>query len=160
MILGISGHRPAKIGGFSIPNPIYSYIKNEAKRILSDLNPSVVISGAALGFDQLIMELCIDLNIDFIAAVPFKGQEAWWPIESREKYFHLLSHAKQVEVVCHGGFAAWKMQVRNQWIVDNSDRMLTCFDGSNGGTKNTVEYSISKNKELIYINPLNIYKPA
>ena len=46
------------------------------------------------------------------------------------------------------------MQIRNRWMVDNSDLVLAVFDGKKeGGTWNCVKYAKSKNKEIVVIKP-------
>ena len=45
------------------------------------------------------------------------------------------------------------MQTRNEWMVDKADVVIACFDGTNGGTANCVNYAREKNKELIIIDP-------
>lgn len=153
-MVAFTGHRPQKIGGFNTPNPIYNFINNEITRTLIDLKPTKAISGMALGIDQIAVEVCIKLGIPFIAAVPFKGQELAWPIASQKKYFELLERADSIEYVSPGGYAAWKMQVRNQFMVDRCDVLIAVFDGTPGGTKNCFDYAVAKSKKIIRINPL------
>lgn len=155
MIVSFTGHRPPKVGGYSTPNPTFNYVNLEIIKHLKKLNPEKVITGMALGVDQWVAQICIDLNIPFIAAIPFKGQELYWPVESRDKYFELLSHTEDVVCVNVGGFASWKMQTRNEWMVDNSDILISVFDGSAGGTKNCFDYANGKEKTIIRINPLD-----
>ncbi len=95
--------------------------------------------------------------IPFIAAVPFLGQESCWPKQTKDKYFDLLSKAESKVIVCEGNYAAWKMQKRNQYMVDNSDILIAVYDGTSGGTQNCVNYANTKTKQIIFINP-NDYK--
>src|SRR6266571_4842958 len=99
MIVGITGHRSAKIGGFSTPNPIHSYIVAEMRKHFIELKPDAIISGMALGVDTIAAELAIELGIAFTAAVPFVGQERVWPITSKKHYHNLLTKANTVHVV-------------------------------------------------------------
>lgn len=154
MIVSFTGHRPNKLGGYRTPNDIFNYITSELKKILSNLKPEKAISGMALGWDQWAVQVCVDLQIPFIAAVPFIGQEKIWPQTSKDIYYDLLKKAIEQVIVCEGEYAAWKMQKRNEWMVDRSDVVIACFDGTNGGTANCIRYAKEKNKELIIINPL------
>lgn len=156
MIVAFTGHRPARLGGYGTSNPMRTLIKNEMRRILKEISPKQVISGMALGVDQWAAEVCIELSIPFVAAVPFKGQELYWPQESRERYFELLALAQRIEYVNPGGYASWKLQVRNEWLVDNSDILIAVFDGGPGGTKNCFEYASSYDKKIIRINPQDL----
>jgi uncharacterized phage-like protein YoqJ len=159
LIASFTGHRPPKLGGYSVPNPIYNFVRGELRRVLMELKPDETISGMALGLDQWAAEVCIELEIPFIAAIPFKGQENYWPEESRERYYKLLAAASRVHVVNHGGYASWKMQTRNQWMVDNSNVVIAVFDGTPGGTKNCYDYADRCGKQIIKIDPQDYKKP-
>jgi len=99
------------------------------------------------------------MNIPIVACVPFSGQEAYWSVYDKKHYNDLLAKADKIEVISRGGFASWKYQVRNVWIVDNSDKMLVCYDGGvSSGTKNCYDYAVKSGKEIIRINPLDYKK--
>ena len=160
MILGITSHRPKDLGGYSIPNPIYNYVRKQIEFALKEFNPEKVITGMAEGGDQIIAELCIQYNIPFIAAIPFQNQADYWSKEAQNKYLDLISHADAVEVISNGGFANWKYQVRNEWIVNNSDIILAVLKPNKqfGGTVNCVKYAKEKNKRIIRIDPNDFNK--
>lgn len=155
MIVSFTGHRPhPKLGGYKLPNPIYNYVVAELRRILNEIKPTKAISGMALGYDQWAAQACIDLNIPFIAAVPFQGQERIWPEESKIQYFSLLEKSAEVKIVSEGGYLGAKMDIRNRWMVDNSDLVIAAFDGvPSGGTFNCVSYANSKKRKIIIIDP-------
>ena len=139
MILGVTGHRPDKLGGYK--PEVTSKLVELAIHCLRDIKPEVVITGMALGWDQIIAASCFYLSLPFIAAVPFKGQEVMWPEQSRREYELLLAKAEYVEIVSPGGFSAAKMQVRNEWIVNRSGKILALWNGTPGGTANCVRYA-------------------
>jgi len=153
MIISFTGPRPPKIGGYDIPNPIFNHICRETEKTLLELKPDKCISGMALGYDTYAAKICIKLGIPFIAAVPFEGQDKVWKEDSKKEYKELLDKAVEVVYTSDPGYAAWKMQVRNEWMVDNSDIVIACFNGSKGGTFNCVKYATSKDKKVIIINP-------
>jgi uncharacterized phage-like protein YoqJ len=153
MIVACTGHRPDKIGGYKLPNPTYLHICRHIDEVLTQLQPQKCISGMALGCDQYFASVCIKLGIPFVAAIPFLGQEKAWPAASQKTYHLLLNKAAEQVIVCEGGYAAHKMQVRNQWMVDHCDKLLAIWDKSPGGTGNCVKYAESINKDIIYINP-------
>lgn len=151
MILGISGHRAL----YSFPNSRREVVRDKAKSVLLDLNPSSVITGMAIGFDMLIADLCVENSIPFVAAVPFKGQEAYWSASDQKHYNGLLAQADDVVVVSRGGMAGWKYQARNQFIVDKSDMMFFFYSGAASGTKNCFDYAEKQRKRYVRINPLD-----
>ena len=152
--VSFTGHRPNKLGGYKIPNPIYSACYGAIHDALLYLKTDKAISGMALGVDTWGAQNCIDLDIPFVAAVPFKGQESIWPKESQDTYNTLLSAAEHIEYICEPGYQAWKLQQRNKWMVDNSDIVLAVFDGTPGGTKNCIDYALLNNKKVLKIDPI------
>ena len=55
--------------------------------------------------------------------------------------------------MCDGGYAGYKLQKRNEWMVDHCDILIAVWDGTSGGTANCVNYAQSVNKEKIFIDP-------
>jgi uncharacterized phage-like protein YoqJ len=146
-ILAVTGHRPAKLGGYS--DDVNSRLCSFARAELVTSQPLTVITGMALGWDQAIARACVDLGIPFVAAVPFDGQESRWPPLSRAAYRALVSLAAEVVVVSPSGFATRKaMHRRNQYMVDRGARVLALWDGSSGGTGHCVGYAITKRKPI------------
>lgn len=144
MVISFSGHR-------RLSNLIY--VRQEIDKLLIELRPDKVLCGMALGSDQIAAEASIALNIPLIAAMPFVGQEAYWTADDREQYLTLLGQAEKIEVINRGGFASWKYQIRNQWLVDNSGLLIAIFSGRPSGTKNCVDYATKVGKRIIIINP-------
>ncbi len=140
MILGITGHR-----WFDVPLGI----RERTTQKIIELNPEYIICGMAIGFDQLVATICVELNVPFVAAVPFLGQEKMWPKPVQDHYKELLTKTKEVVVVSEGGYAPWKMFTRNKYILDHSNELLCYYTGKSGGTKDTVEQAI-KRKMTIY----------
>ncbi len=146
MILAATGHRPDNLGGFS-PD-VRMQLLQVAIAHLERHRPAAVISGMALGWDQAWAMAATTLNIPFIAAVPFAGQESVWPTASRETYRSLLGLASEVVTVSQGGYTARKMQRRNEWMVDRADGIVALWDGTFGGTHNCVLYAEKKGKPI------------
>ncbi len=146
MIIAGTGHRPNKLGGYDalaglkVGLVALEYLKRE--------RPHRVISGMALGWDQELATAALALGIPLWAAIPFDGQEKAWPEESQEKYHDILQAAHSVTVVCEGGYAPWKMQKRNEWMVDKATKMAALWDGSAGGTANCIRYAQKMGKPI------------
>lgn len=155
MNLTVTGHRPPKIGGFSM-SPLRKKVRKAISEKLRELKPDYGITGMALGVDQDFAEICIQLGIPFIAAVPFSGQETAWPKESQETFHKLLKLAHHVEIVSPGGYAAWKMQKRNEWMCHQSHEILAVWDGSDGGTANCVKFAEKLGRPIHRINPKDL----
>lgn len=147
MIIAGTGHRPDKLGGYG-HKPLV-HLVNLAEDWLEENKPEKVISGMALGWDYALACAAFNLDIPIIAAVPFKGQESRWPDESQRNYRALLKECEQVVYVCEDGYAVWKMQKRNEWMVDNCDVVLAMWNGSPGGTANCVRYAEKAGKPIV-----------
>lgn len=146
MIVAATGHRPEKLGGYS--TKIRYSLGGLATDYLARNRPSEVISGMALGWDMAVAAAAVALDIPFVAAVPFRGQECRWPKEAQDRYRWLLSEAEEVVIITDGELfgrqVAKALQDRNEWMVDRADRMIALWDGSWGGTFNCIRYAEKK----------------
>ena len=156
MTYGFTGHRPPKLGGYG--KEAQQNLYNFAYQILYkhfDVCLDKAIIGMAQGWDLTIAQACFLLNIPYIAVVPFPGQELVWPDEKvRSLYRSILDTAQQVVYVSQstGGNVARALQLRNQWIVDHSEKLIALWDGiESGGTWNCVKYSRRRNVEVINV---------
>lgn len=158
-ILGITGHRPQKLYGFDESHPGNSYIIKSLHDKLVEIAPSHAITGMALGTDQWFARWCIKLEIPFTAAMPTEQMDIKWPETSRKMFEKILAKASKVFIVeDQSKNISTKMQDRNEYIVDNSNRMLAVFGGQLGGTYNCLEYAKNKGKHIDIINPGNYFQ--
>ena len=153
-IIAFTSHRPDKLGGYKLPNPIYIHVCKQIEKALKEFKPEKIITGMALGGDQYAAMIAHKLGIAYIAAIPFEGQEKMWPEESQKTYRLLRKLASQEVIVSPGGYSADKMQVRNCWMVDNCNKLIGIYNGDkSGGTFNCINYAKSVNKDIFYIDP-------
>jgi uncharacterized phage-like protein YoqJ len=162
--VAFTGHRPSNsnIGGYDESTPRIQAIK---KRLFDEIDLSVrtgydrFISGMALGVDVWAAEIVLSLRDDakypikLICAIPFEGQEKAWKQESVTRWKSILDRADGIIYVNDPGYAPWKMQTRNQWMVNNSNLLIAVWDGTDGGTGNCVKYAKSKDANIIQIDP-------
>ena len=141
-----TGHRPDKLGGYG--KSVKARLEVLAIDWITLNKPSLVISGMALGWDQALAEAALEVKVPLLAAIPFEGQEASWPDEGQRRYREILAAAQEVKVVSQGGYAAYKMQRRNEWMVDHCDLVLALWDGSSGGTGNCIRYARQQLKTI------------
>lgn len=152
MIIAGTGHRPNKLYEFGQPysNEQHYAIVDIVSEWLSENTVDKVISGMAIGFDQALAAAAIKNNIPLIAAVPFQGQELRWNERTQEYFNQLIDQAEDVVYVCASGYAGWKMQKRNEWMVDNCDVLLALWNGDiYGGTANCIKYARSKGRKIV-----------
>lgn len=139
-VVTFTGHRPqvfAKYDAERIPW-VRDQIREELTRYQREYGIAHAISGMALGVDTWAAEVCIELGIPFVAAVPCDGQAAAWKHEDQVRYHNLLCKAKAVHTISPGPYAAWKMQARNLWMLRRAAHLIAVYDGSPGGTRNMV----------------------
>jgi uncharacterized phage-like protein YoqJ len=154
MKIAFTGHRPNKMGGYddntNLCNPTLDLIHDEILKLNA---PMEFIVGMALGVDTWAAQYAIAFNIPFHAYVPFSGQETAWPAASRAKYHDILKKAASVKVICAGSYAAWKMQKRNEAMVNDCDILIAVWNGTSSGTANCVEYASKSGKNIITLFP-------
>lgn len=159
MIVAFTGHRPMKLGGYDSENPIRRAVRAALRDVLTIVKPKplAAITGMAQGFDQDAAHVCLDLDIPFMAAVPFHGQELHWPEHAQREYHALLERATSVVYITpqvRGLHAARKaLMARNRWMVDNSDALIAAWDGTDGGTHECIKYASWRGRPMLFINP-------
>jgi uncharacterized phage-like protein YoqJ len=156
MVYAVTGHRPAKVGGYSDESD--ERLLAFAIKTLGALPeyPKIefsVLTGMAQGWDQAIARACVALHIPFDAAIPFPNFEALWPYKARQRYLDLLKKSRESHIVSQGVYTAEKMDKRNRWMVDRCDKLLALWDGSSGGTHNCVKYAKRHGVEVVNLWP-------
>ena len=136
-----TGHRPKTLPtGYNLA-PLIAL----AKPWLAAKNTDAVLTGMALGFDQAVALAALDLGIPVHAYIPFIGQADAWPSHSHALYQSILRRCASQKIVSPGGYEAWKMQARNEAMVDDADHILALWNGEKGGTANCLAYAAAKN---------------
>jgi uncharacterized phage-like protein YoqJ len=139
MVIWGSGHRPDKLGGYTLH--IQTRLIQLAEAGLRHYDAEGVISGMAIGWDQALANAALNLGIKLYAFIPFIGQESRWNAPSQKIYNEILDLAHYVEVCSEGGYHPEKMQIRNQKMVEAGDFGLVLWDGTSGGTGNCLTYA-------------------
>lgn len=137
-----TGHRPEKLIRSEIE--IKAALREEIKQAIQD-GLTVFITGMARGVDLWAAEIVLDLRkrnqaIKLICAIPHKGFEARWSASWKHLYHHVLDNADLVRVIT-SGYHTGVYQVRNEWMVNRSARVIAVFNGQPSGTKNTIDYA-------------------
>lgn len=152
-----TGHRPQKLP--------WGYDENDLrcikfKSMLADTVEAVYesgvthfICGMALGCDMYCAEAVIELkrrvnDITLEAAVPYDGQDSAWNAANRKRYHDILMQCDST-VLISDTYTPYCMMKRNRYMVDSSSILIACYDGQNGGTKNTIDYAVKKDIEII-----------
>ena len=154
-----TGHRPQKLPwGYDELDPRCVDFKNRLSAVILAVYESGIkhfICGMALGCDMYCAEAVIELkkrfsDITLEAAVPYDGQEAKWAESNRRRYRSILMHCDETTLI-QDAYSPGCMMKRNKYMVDNSNVLIACYNGSSGGTWNTVKYAMERDTEIIQV---------
>jgi uncharacterized phage-like protein YoqJ len=166
--IAFAGHRPQKLGGFNEDNPLAIQVRHQLKNLIYRAiqeGYDTFYSGGALGVDQWAADIIIDARdvakevgttIRLIIARPYPSHGSTWFTSSQIKYKELCAKADEVINVCQDPYTRWKMQARNEFMVDKliqpEDTLIAVWDGTPSGTGNCVDYAVKKDVTIIRID--------
>lgn len=153
-----TGYRPNKFPfEFSDTDPRYAAFESSLLEAIFSLpkeNCFTFYTGMAMGFDILAAEMVLllkekgDCVVNLICVLPFRNQTAGWDEGWKKRYDNVLQNADEVILISEEYYKGCYFK-RNDFMVDNSDLVLTYFDGVQGGTAATLKYAAKKNKKII-----------
>ena len=143
-----TGHRPEKLNAPECD--VKRWLEEQIDQAIAD-GFVTFISGCAMGVDiwagQIVMEKKKqNPALHLIAATPWPGFSRRWSDDWQQQYSDLLQGADLVVPVCNH-YHRGVFQQRNEWMVDRSNRVIAYYNGSPGGTRNTIEYAEKKGVE-------------
>ena len=146
-----TGHRPEKLTRHECQ--VIRGLEAAIKKAIAD-GHNVFISGMAPGVDIWAAEIVLRLrdkgaDTKLICAIPFEGFEKRWP-EWEGRYNAIMEKADLVRFICKGNVRG-SHQIRNEWMVNHSARVIAVFSGEKSGTKNTIDYANRVGVEIEYI---------
>lgn len=111
----------------------------------------------AMGMDMLASEVVLKLkkknsNIKLECAKPCANQTEKWTDSYKKRYKKILSNADKVKMLSDKNYFDGCMQRRNKYMVDNSSLIIALYNGTSGGTKQTMDYSKKQRLETVEIN--------
>ena len=114
------------------------------------------ICGMALGCDMYFAEAVLKLrerhgDVSLEAAIPCADQPENWAREHRLRYNRLIDACDKVTVL-QIKYSPDCMMKRNRYMVDRSSLVLACFNGSSGGTMNTLLYAQRSGAKTLVID--------
>ncbi len=137
-----TGHRPEKLSWTE--KKVILWLEAEIRQAIED-GFVTFISGMARGVDiwaaEIVLRLRADgLPIHLICASPFEGFERSWDESWRRRYADVMRNADLVKYICKS-YSRACYQIRNEWMVDHSARVIAVYNGQPGGTRNTIDYA-------------------
>lgn len=157
MKVTFTGHRPDKINN---EQDVFDKLeKSLIKELGADLSLHEFYVGGAPGFDTIALRVLLSHNVPkdrIILSVPFKGFEKYagksHPKENQASFdLNYSSGVIVKEVGGKEGSFGQKCFKRNMFMVDNSEILFTNWDGTSGGTANTVKLAQRKNIKIVNV---------
>ena len=103
------------------------------------------------GFDGFAKHCCkkykeLHPNSKIVFITPYLGK---W-LDDRKEYIE-----KEYDEVIYPELESvppkYAISRRNEWMVNHSARVIAVYNGESGGTKNTIDYSVRQNVEIVQI---------
>jgi uncharacterized phage-like protein YoqJ len=147
-----TGHRPEKLK--RTEEEITQCLEDAILKAINDGYTSF-ITGMARGVDiwagQIVQRLRqSNPDLRLIVALSYPGCESRWSASWKKQYAEVLSAADLVECI-NSKYSTVSFQKRDEWMVDQSARVIAVFDGVPGGTKNTIDYAVKNGVDVRYV---------
>lgn len=165
--LSITGQRHCLFGGVSSGTPAVQYIKSELQKTVTralDKGFRHFISGGDIGVGLWSAEFVLRQKLEhpeirLTIARPYPSFHHSWPGDPKIEFERQMDKADDVLDISDNGFEHWKIEKRNQWMVDASDCLVAVWDGrksfwpkDEGQTYKMVEYAWNNGKPTIIID--------
>ena len=115
---------------------------------------NVFLVGMAIGFDSVCFRVLEGLrltnDIKIVACIPCKDQAEYYNEKQKKEYDRMILSADE-KIVLSEKYYNGCMRVRNEFMVDNSSKIIAFLKIPGGGTYSTVKYAIEKGIEIEYI---------
>lgn len=132
-----TGHRPPELGGYE-DNPVATSVRRKLAEVLAAkkaMHPDlVVLTGLALGAEQLAAEAALEAGVPYVAVLPYPAPELVWPKASQEAFRALIDRAHGVVLLqaMHPDTkqsAGGALRRRDAWLARHADEAIVVWDG-------------------------------
>lgn len=157
-----TGHRPKGLPfGYNEKDSRCKKLKKMLKKLIvqkiQEENTSAFLSGMALGTDMFAAEIILELkrkfrDITLTAVLPCRTQAARWNKESITRYEHILAKCDKV-IVLQEEYTPSCMHKRNLYMVEHSDGAVAVWNGTEGGTANTIRFATDSHLPVTVLDP-------
>ncbi len=137
----VTGERPPGLGGYDRDNPLARGAQEWLLALLGvqlgehrDLH---VLTGLALGAEQLAAEAALTAGVPFTAVLPFPDPDRKWPAASRRRYRDLLEGAAGRVVLARASpasaaAAGAALGRRDDWLARQAHQAAVIWNGEPG----------------------------
>lgn len=155
-----TGHRPEKIikpydENHEMIISIKQQLNNHIEKSIKD-GYNTFYSGLARGCDIFASEIVLNKKKDYpfikhVAVIPFRGQEKSWSDMWQQRYQSIIKQS-DICIVLNEEYQKDCFKQRNEFIVENSNRIIAVYSKDNSGTRQTLNFAKKNNKEIIIIS--------
>lgn len=147
-----TGHRPEKLQ--RPEKEVRVDLECEIRKAVID-GLNVFITGMARGVDIDAAEIVLQLReegypVRLICASPYPGFENNWSRTWQNRYGAVIAKADLVRYI-RPQYSKECFQIRNEWLVNHSARVIAVFNGQPSGTKNTIDYALRQGIPVVQI---------
>lgn len=147
-----TGHRPEKL--FLVDKEIIRELEREIELAIES-GFTTFITGMARGVDIWAAEIVLKLRkknkeLHLICASPYEGFETRWSRDWQKRYKKVMKKADLVKYISDK-YTPSCFRIRNEWMVNHSNRVISVYNGKAGGTRNTINYAKAKNVPVFII---------
>ena len=147
-----TGHRPEKLRRSE--KEVRADLEYEIRKAVCD-GLNVFISGMARGTDIAAAEIVLQLReegypVRLICASPYPGFENNWSRAWQMRYGAVIVKADLVRYI-RPQYSRECFQIRNEWLVNHSARVIAVFNGQPSGTKNTIDFALRQGVPVVQI---------
>ncbi len=116
------------------------------------------ICGMARGCDLYFAETVLEMRerypeVTLEAAVPCPSQPSGWRLAEQVRWRRLLARC-DMETLVQDHYTPGCMLRRNRYMVDHSALVIAIYDGTDGGTRRTLEYALRQKVPFVDIPPV------
>ena len=156
-----TGHRPEKLPwGDNERDPRCAALKKrlwDAVEAAYEEGMRHFICGMARGYDFYFAEAVLELRrlregVTLEAAIPCATQSGGWTREEQERWRALVA-ACDMETLVQERYTPGCMLRRNRYMVDHSALVIAVYNGTEGGTRRTLEYALRQGVPFVDICP-------
>lgn len=147
-----TGHRPEKL--FLVDKEIIRELEREIELAIES-GFTTFITGMARGVDIWAAEIVLKLRkknkeLHLICASPYEGFETRWSRDWQQRYKKVMKKADLVKYISDK-YTPSCFRIRNEWMVNHSNRVISVYNGKAGGTRNTINYAKAKHVPVFII---------
>ena len=156
MIIAVTGHQriPAAAQRF-VRDGVRAYLASRAG--VAEAAPVTLASCLAVGADQIVASIALDLGCRLKAVIPAHGYETTFDDAGLASYRALFDRADETVTLDHGHPCGEAYMDAGRRIVDMCDELLAVWDGfpadGLGGTGDVVAYARRAGKPVRVVWP-------